>query len=76
MKSLLDKLHIKPVNPGACTGPDGWIEDPNGRALISYNPATGEEIARIIQATPESYEQVLAKASRAFQTWRETPAPK
>ncbi len=75
MKSLLDKLQIDPINAGACTGPDGWIQDPNGKTLVSYNPATGEEIARIVQATPDTYEQVLTKASLAFQSWRETPAP-
>ena len=39
--SLLDRLHIKDVNPGACTGPDGWITDPDGHELISHNPTTG-----------------------------------
>ena len=27
IKPLLEKLEIKAVNPGACNGPDGWIED-------------------------------------------------
>jgi aldehyde dehydrogenase (NAD+) len=76
MKALLEKLHLKDVNPGACTGPDGWIEDPNGKELVSYNPATGEPIAKIVQATATTYEAVVSKAAETFQTWRMVPAPK
>ncbi|MDH5507112.1 MAG: aldehyde dehydrogenase family protein [Anaerolineae bacterium] len=76
MKALLDKLQIKEINLGACSGPDNWIEDPNGKELISYNPANGIEIAKVIQATPESYDQVIANAQAGFKAWREIPAPK
>ena len=48
MRSLLEKLHLKDVNPGACTGPDGWMEDQAGKEIASVNPATGEAIARVI----------------------------
>ncbi len=41
MKSLLEKLNIQPVNAGACIGPDGWLTDPAGKELVSYNPSTG-----------------------------------
>ncbi len=75
MKALLEKLQIEEVNVGACTGPGGWIKDPAGKELVSYNPTTGEAIASIIQATPKTYEQVLTKADAAFRTWREMPAP-
>ncbi|HET7009155.1 MAG TPA: aldehyde dehydrogenase family protein [Anaerolineales bacterium] len=75
MKALLEKLHIDPVNDGACTGIDGWIRDSNGKELVSYNPTTGEPIARVIQATPEGYERVAAAATEAFGLWRDTPAP-
>jgi len=76
MKGILDRLQIKPVNPGACTGPDGWIEDPGGPELVSYNPTTGAPIAKVIQATPSSYHRVAEIAQQAFLSWRETPAPK
>jgi len=68
MKALLEKLHLKDVNPGACTGADGWIEDPRGKELVSYNPATGEPIAKIIQATATTYEAVVSQAAQTFQT--------
>ncbi len=76
MKSLLEKLNIKPVNAGASTGVDGWLMDKNGKELISYNPSTGEALAKIIQATPESYEKVASAAQKAFLNWRQLPAPK
>jgi aldehyde dehydrogenase (NAD+) len=76
MKSLLEKLNIQPVNAGACTGVDGWLMDPNGKELVSYNPTTGEAIAKIIQATPETYEKVASTAQQTFLTWRNVPAPK
>jgi aldehyde dehydrogenase (NAD+) len=76
MKALLDKLSIKDVNPGACYGPDGWIGDPQGQKLVSYNPTTGEAIASIIQATPETYQKVASFAHETFRTWRNVPAPK
>jgi aldehyde dehydrogenase (NAD+) len=76
MKSLLDKLNIQPVNTGACIGPDGWLMDPKGKELISYNPTTGEAIAKIVQATPETYEKVASTAQQTFLKWRNVPAPK
>ncbi len=76
MKALLERLGLQAVNPGACTGPDGWIEDPSGKELTSYNPTTGEPIAKVVQATGPSYEQVLRKAARSFEIWRTVPGPK
>jgi aldehyde dehydrogenase (NAD+) len=75
VKTLLEKLNIKPVNPGACTGPNAWIADPKGTELISFNPTTGEAIASILQASPETYNTIINKAIEAFQAWRMLPAP-
>ena len=76
MKSLFDKLNIKDINPGACTGPNGWITDPGGKELVSYNPTSGDPLGRIIQATPAVYEQIVQHAHQIFRSWREVPAPK
>ncbi len=76
MKSLLKKLNIREINSGASAGPDDWTEDPSGVELISLNPTTGEPIARIIQASSETYEKIVSTAASAFSTWREVPAPK
>ncbi|HUT18368.1 MAG TPA: aldehyde dehydrogenase family protein [Anaerolineae bacterium] len=76
MHALLEKLGLSEVNAGACTGPDGWIEDMAGRPLTSYNPATGEAIAQVIQATAATYDAVARQAQIAFESWRMVPAPK
>ena len=76
MEGLLQKLGIKDLNTGACAGPDAWYEDPQSQELVSYNPATGEPIAKVLQATEKTYEQVISQAIEAFKKWRMTPAPK
>jgi aldehyde dehydrogenase (NAD+) len=76
VNSLLKKLNIKEVNPGASFGADHWIEDKNGAELVSYNPSNGEAIASVIQATPSAYDQVVTASQKAFKTWRDVPAPK
>src|SRR5262245_51307241 len=75
MKALLEKLNLKELNPGACTGPDGWITDPDGTTLVSNNPATGEAIASVVQASLNTYETVVGQAETAFKTWKDVPAP-
>lgn len=76
MKKLLEKLGIKEVNYGACSGPEDWYEDPQSEEIVSYNPTTGEPIAKVLQATEKTYEQVLTQATEAFKKWRMIPAPK
>jgi aldehyde dehydrogenase (NAD+) len=71
---ILEALHIEPLNSGACYG--DWIANPAGPELTSFNPATGEPLAKIKQAGPEDYERVVAEASAAFLDWRMLPAPK
>lgn len=75
-KEILDKLEIKNVNTGACAGPDEWFRDPQSEEMVSFNPSTGKEIAKIFQATERMYEQVVSQAADSFQIWRMTPAPK
>ncbi|MEO8680223.1 MAG: aldehyde dehydrogenase family protein [Vicinamibacterales bacterium] len=76
MQSLLKKLQIVALNPGACVGPDGWISEPDGHQLTSFNPSTGEPIATVMLAGADAYDRVAAAAATAFHSWREVPAPK
>ena len=76
MKNLLEKLNLEEVNSGACAGVDAWYKDPKGQELVSYNPTTGEAIAKVIQATDTTYGQVMTQAVEAFLKWRMVPAPK
>src|SRR5690606_39409309 len=75
-KFILDKLSIGPVNPGACTGPDGWMTDTGGTRLASVNPTTGQPIAEVVLAGPATYDRVADAAVQAFRSWREVPAPR
>jgi aldehyde dehydrogenase (NAD+) len=76
LSALLRKLSLKEVNPGACFGPGKWIADSHGEKLTSYNPSTGDPIAKVVQAGPAAYERVMAEAASAFNAWRMVPAPK
>jgi aldehyde dehydrogenase (NAD+) len=74
MKAILEQLGIEPVNSGAC-GVD-WFAKPGGNELVSLNPATGEVIARIQQANRADYARVVDDAARAFEKFRDWPAPR
>ena len=69
----LAALGVQPVSRGACAG--SWL-DTRGPELVSFNPSTGEPLARITQATPDDYEAVVRAAALAFASWRMVPAPK
>jgi aldehyde dehydrogenase (NAD+) len=76
VKALLDTLNLTDTNPGACTGPDGWLSSPDDQPLVSFNPATGEPIATVMQTNRAGYEQVARAAEQSFAHWRAVPAPK
>jgi len=74
--ALLAKLGLQDVNAGACSGPGRWIGDAGGAETVSFNPSTGDPIARVVQASEETYDRVVDEAVTAFRVWRETPAPR
>src|SRR5262250_2395111 len=76
VKALLEKLSVSTSNPGACFGADGWIDEPGAALRPSINPATGETIAFVSLASGAACDRVVAEAARAFESWRERPAPK
>ncbi|OGD21945.1 MAG: aldehyde dehydrogenase [Candidatus Aminicenantes bacterium RBG_16_63_16] len=76
MKKILEKLNLKDVNIGACSGPGAWHRDRAGKELVSRNPATGRPIASVVQAAEKTYEKVVGEATGAFLAWRTTPAPR
>ncbi len=74
MNDILNALGIKAINPGACTGTDGWTG--GGEQLVSLNPVTNAPIGAVAQATSADYERVVSEAVSAFRSWRMRPAPK
>ncbi len=51
-----------------------WFADSKDY-ITSVNPATGEVLARIEQASAKDYDKVMKKARAAFLVWRQMPAP-
>jgi aldehyde dehydrogenase (NAD+) len=69
---ILRALGVQEENPGAYAA--GWIST-TGDLLTSYDPATGEAIASVRQATVGDYETVVANSAEVFEEWRMLPAP-
>ena len=74
IREILEKLHIEPVNSGACYG--DWIASPSGGELESFNPASGEALAKVKLAGLADYETVVRHSCEAFLSWRMVPAPR
>ncbi len=71
----LEKLNLDQLNIGAYAG-NQWEAAPTASKLVSYNPATGEEIAAIYPCSAESMAKILDYAQEAAHIWRQYPAPK
>jgi aldehyde dehydrogenase (NAD+) len=73
MTDTLATLSVGSTSRGASTGT--WL-DTRGPELVSTNPATGQPLGRVLQATADDYETVVKAAEEAFASWRMVPAPK
>lgn len=71
-KQVFAELDLQSDLPGVFAGE--WLE-PSGPMLSSYNPATGEVLARVATATPEQFEQVVSNSVETFDDWSKIPAP-
>ncbi len=58
---FLKNLGIESINPGACSGPGQWASIEGRELKASVNPANGEPIAKIAQATADDYEAVMSE---------------
>lgn len=48
-----------------------WVKPKSGQYITSYNPATGEPIARVACASPEEVHAACKTARDAFPMWRD-----
>lgn len=71
--SVLARLNIQHVNPGASTGQE-WLNT-SGNVTASVSPIDGEVIANVTNANSEQYEAVIHRAEEAFPIWKNIPAP-
>src|SRR5947209_15642997 len=53
-----------------------WVESESGKSFPTFNPATGEEIARIAEADAAEVDRAVAAARQAFEggPWRSMSA--
>jgi len=76
INSLLGRLGLKAMNPGAWSGSHGWSTARDSTLVNVRNPADGALIAQMRPASAEDYENVIASAAEAAAAWRHVPAPK
>jgi aldehyde dehydrogenase (NAD+) len=76
INSLLDRLGLSSMNPGAWSGSEGWSAAKGGTPIDVRNPADGALIAQIWPASLEDYASVIGSSVEAAAQWRKVPAPK
>jgi len=76
INTLLGKLGLAPVNPGAWSGAQGWSVNQESALINVRNPANGMVIAQVRPATEGDYEAVIRSALETATIWRTVPAPK
>lgn len=73
-KDFLNTLGLQEKNNGSSTGLLSSAD--SGDYIASYSPVDGAFIGSVSITTRREYEQIVAQAQTAFQTWRTIPAPK
>lgn len=73
MKEVLQALGLNENNSGTAAGM--CFYDTKSYDLESNSPVDGKLIARVSSSTKEDYESLVKEAQRAFEIWREKPAP-
>jgi aldehyde dehydrogenase (NAD+) len=74
--SLLRRLGLEAINPGAWSGSRGWSTSQEATLINVRNPTDGALIAQVRPASAADYENVLTSAVQAAAEWRRVPAPK
>src|SRR5438105_7225158 len=52
-----------------------WVDSSGGKTFATYDPATGEELAKVAEAGAEDVDRAVVAARKSFDrgTWRELP---
>jgi aldehyde dehydrogenase (NAD+) len=53
-----------------------FLAAPGGPLIDTFNPTTGEVLARVQSASAQDYTAAAQRARQAFERWRQVPAPK
>jgi aldehyde dehydrogenase (NAD+) len=75
MLEIFKQLKLQEINPGAFSA-QGWHSQSNKSRLQSSSPVHGEQLAEVALATMDDYETIMMRAQKAFEQWRQVPAPK
>ena len=70
---ILEQLNLKADNAGCFDGQ--WAQSA-GEPIESFNPATGQLIARVHSATSDDYERLMDQAAALARQWATVPAPR
>lgn len=73
---IFKSLQLSMQNSGASSGANWWSSHTKDGEIVSYNPTDGKAIGSVYRASADDYEHVMKEAEKAFQTWRNVPAPK
>lgn len=73
---VLAALGLESDNSGTYLGQGQWSKTRDAGVIESFNPATGELLAKVYASSAADYEQIIERAQAAFKIWRTTPAPK
>ena len=60
---------------GSSTGVH-WGRTADQGEIVSTSPINGKAIASVFKASEDDYQRVMAAAGKAFETWRQVPAPR
>lgn len=75
VNEVLHTLGISGENPSYSTGQTwGELKGKNGKDIIS--PVDGKKIAAVEMADESSYGVIIENAQKAFEIWRQMPAPR
>jgi len=72
IKEALRELGLKDINNGTSTGSNNFS---NGEIIESFSPVDGKLIGKVIASSKEDYEKVMLSATKAYQSFRNIPAP-
>ncbi len=74
IQPILSKLGIERTNEAASTG-KVWFSAGDSVTKPVFSPVDGKEIALVRSASADDYDNIVNKATEAFQVWRTWPAP-
>ena len=72
---ILNKLGIKDINFGGCSGPGNWTKGKNDGLTESFNPSNGQLIASVYNCSEEEYVRIVRESHESFLEWKKVPAP-